>query len=116
MLKVTTKELKEQANVYSLSDSNIYYLFYNHDPIANNVGTYGLNFELYSMYGLMFTVGNRGCVGCYVDYKLVEKYNNEAKNILHNNNMKSTDKKMLIEKILMQFVEEVINAEVKGVE
>ena len=116
MLKITAKELKEQANVYSLSDSNVYYLFYNHDPIANNVGKYGLNFELYHMYGLMFTVGNRGCVGCRVNYKLVEKYNNEAKNILHNNTIKSTDKKMLIEKILMQFVEEVTNAAVEGVE
>ena len=64
----------------------LYYIFYNEDPVYYNSGIYGWNCDIYCDYkrDIAITTGYRNMIGKNIPSELLKKYTDKAKAIIEN--------------------------------
>ena len=80
------------------------YLLTNHAPIAYTCGTYGWNFDVYSVNGVTICTGYRGMVGNHVDYDVLRKYETAAEKALYDMSVPYDERRENVEKLLLEFL------------
>ena len=106
--KTTKKQINQNyQNVICVGYCELDYLLSNQEPIAYNSGVYGWNCDVYDINGVAIVTGYRPWGNIHPDYKIIKKYEDEARKICsdswknYQNMLDQTDK------LLNQFIEEV---------
>ena len=109
--KTTRKEIKNKIPsdyIWQTSYGAMQHLLYYQNPIAYTSGVYGWNFDLYDIDRVYFTTGYRNMVGKQIDYNLLNKYENQAEEIINSwDKYKYEEKKDLVNNLLKEFIKEL---------
>lgn len=112
-LKTTAKEIKNKVAgnyIWKVGYCGMQNLLHYQEPIAYTCGVYGWNFDLYEVDGVYFTTGYRNMIGRQVDYDLLNKYEQQAGEIINTWGKHSADgKKELVNILLKEFIKELYN-------
>lgn len=110
-LKTTRKEIKNnvpEKYIWKAGYCSMQHLLYYKNPIAYTSGVYGWNFDLYDIGGVYFTTGYRNMIGKQVDYDLLNKYEDQAKEIINlRGKYEYDEKKDLVNNLLKEFIKEL---------
>lgn len=109
-IKTTKKEMKKAyKNIIPISYCSMYDLLYYEEPITYCAGIYGWSCDNYLIdNNTLISTGYSPINSIKTDYEKVKKYNDLAKKIRCNNKLTEKQKKKEIEKLLNEFVKEII--------
>lgn len=106
-IKTTAKAIRESYEPkLAVSYCGAQYLLRNHAPIAYTCGTYGWNFDVYSVNGVIICTGYRGMVGKTPNWERLNTYEREAREIQNDNTLDWEDKSKEIESLLLEWLDE----------
>ena len=101
--KTTTKSIKNFShNIRSAGYCEIQNLLHGHEPIAYTCGTYGWNYDVYSIGSTAICTGYRP-IGRRIG---VDRYEAEAKAINENKDMTWEEKEEAVDELLYKFIKE----------
>ena len=102
--KTTAKAIRNYCyNVKCAGYCDLQYLLYYVSPTSYTCGVYGWNFDVYELDGLTITTGYRGMIGKRCEG--IAEFENKAKSIINNWDMKTDEKKSLVMGLLSEFIE-----------
>ena len=105
---MTRKEIINNFNkVYSIGYCGMQYLLRYQNRIGYNSGTYGWNYDVYTVNGVAICTGYRNMPGKAIDYALVNKYEQKAQKIAQDCTLDYDKTKKKINNLLYKFVEEL---------
>lgn len=109
-IKTTKKEMKKAyKNIIPISYCSMYDLLYYEEPITYCAGIYGWSCDNYLINNnTLISTGYSPINGIKADYKKVNTYNNLGRKIINDNKLTEKQKKKEIEKLLNEFVKEII--------
>lgn len=101
-IKTTKKAIVNgSVNVRCAGYCDLFYLLYNHKPIAYTAGVYGWNFDVFEVYGVTICTGYRNMPGKRLDG--IGEYEKKAREIWENYNTPYETQKEETEKLLQEF-------------
>ena len=107
--KTTKKQINQNFNrVISIGYCDAQYLLQRKNPIAYNAGYYGWNCDIYDVNGVAIVTGYRPFGNIRPDCETIKKYEDEARKICGNRWGNYQNMLDQIDKLLNQFIEEVI--------
>lgn len=109
-IKTTKKEIeKNYENKVCVPYCGLQYLLYFKSPEFYTSGVYGWNADIFQYnYNTAIITGYRP-FGNIENYEIVEKYETKAKKIVLDKNISHTEKKNILDKLIENFINEVIN-------
>lgn len=109
-IKTTKKEMKRAyKNIIPINYCEMCYLLYYKEPITYCAGIYGWACDNYLIdNNTLISTGYSPINGIKVDYEKVKVYNDLAREIINDNKLTTEQKKKEIEKLLNEFVKEVL--------
>lgn len=110
--KTTNRELKNKVAsryLFKTGYCNLQHLLHFTSPIAYASGVYGWNYDVYKIDDVYITTGYRSMVGQPIDYKLIEKYDNAAREIVDSWTGNVDAKKEQLNELIKQFINELFN-------
>lgn len=84
------------------------YLLRNHQPIAYTCGTYGWNFDVYSVNGITICTGYRGMVGKHPKYELLAEYERLAQFTWEDRSLSYEERSSIVEQFLADFLQRAV--------
>ena len=103
--RTTEKAVKQSFNkIINVSCGGYQYLLYFEEPAAYTAGVYGWNADIYDYGNTAIIKGYRGFAKFAVSYDLIERYNNEAKKIVNNDDLTIEEKKDKIKALIDEFI------------
>ena len=107
-LKTTKKQINSNFNtILSIGYCDVQYLTYFKKPFAYSSGLYGWACDYYEIDNICLSTGY-GPIGQSVDYKLLRNYEEKARSIVNNYNIKWELKERKVNKLLCEFVKKAI--------
>lgn len=96
-LKTTKKQIKDKAHkLFSVGYCELDYLLKYNEPFAYSAGVYGWACDYYNIDGTIISTGYQP-IGKLIDYELVKRYNNKAREIRNQEGMKALLNKFIKE-------------------
>lgn len=106
-IKTTKKQIKDYYNkIYSISYCNAQYLLDGVSPFAYSSGVYGWSCDYFEIDNICISTGYSP-IGEVINYDLVKKYDNKAKNILNDYSIDYQKRKNKVNKLLVKFINEL---------
>ena len=106
-IKTTKKQIKDYYNkIYSIGYCHAQYLLQGVSPFAYSSGAYGWSCDYFEIENICISTGYSP-IGEYVNYDLVKKYDNKAKNILNDYSIDYQKRKNKVNKLLLKFINEL---------
>lgn len=108
--KVTKKQTKaEYDQILGVGCCKLEDLLQFCEPVSYSTRSEGWACDYYEVYGLLISTGDEPLASKNVncDYKLIRSYNEKARKITHNYELKYEEQKEEIEKLLKKFVRKV---------
>ena len=109
-IRVTNKQIKEgYSKILSIGYCNACYLLNGLEPRFYTCGTLGWNADIYEYnYNIAIATGYRPCGNISPDYEKVHTYNEKARKIWNNTKYSYKVKQNKSNKLLDQFISEVL--------
>lgn len=106
--RVTKKEMKEDYGnkIYCVGNGDIQHLLSFVDPVAYSTRAEGWACDWYEINGICLCSGYAP-IGKMVDYEIRRKYDEQAREIRNNWNLTWEEQKQEIDKLLIEFIEEI---------
>lgn len=110
MIKVNKKDILDSySNVISIGYCSLQYLLKCKDSKMYTCGAYGWNAGIYHISNSTCIVtGYRPFGNIYPKHELIKKYEDKAREIYHNDELKWSQKEKKLEKLLDKFISEVL--------
>ena len=110
--KTTRKQINQNySSIISIGYCDAQYLLQGKNPIAYNAGYCGWNCDIYDINGVAVVTGYRPWGNIHPDYKLIKKYEDEARKICCGSWENYQNMLDQMDQLLNQFIEEVTNDE-----
>lgn len=104
--KITRKELRARhTDIFICSD--IGYLLSYRSPSFYNCGSYGWNWDCYSVGSVALLSGYRNFIGYRVSYDLQHEYNEKAREIINNWDIGTEEKIKRVNALLNEFIDKI---------
>lgn len=104
--KTTKKEMKQgYVKILSIGYCNLQNLLYYTSPIAYSSGSNGWCCDYYDIDNVCISTGYSP-IGKTVNYDIIEKYDNQASEIIGNYNISHEERKKKVNDLLLQFIQE----------
>lgn len=95
------------SKVYSIGYCGAQNLFHYEEAKAYCAGVYGWNCDLYTFGNIAITTGYRP-IGQHIDYSVVKLYDDKAKAVISDNSLRSDQKQIQVNAILIDFIETIL--------
>lgn len=108
--KTTSKELKNKvANRYlwKCGYCDLQSLFHYISPVAYTCGTYGWNYDVYDIDGVVITTGYRSMIGQPIPHELIREYEQKAKDVVYNYSIDYDKKKDILNSLVREFIKKL---------
>ena len=106
--KATKKQMREEySKIINIGYCSAQHLLWYKNPIAYSAGCYGWACDYYDIDGILISTGYAP-IGKSPDYEIMRKYNNQAEKIISNYNLSYEKQKKQVNKLLNEFLKEVI--------
>lgn len=100
--KTTTKAIKNGfSNVKRAGYCELQYLLRGQNPVAYTCGTYGWNYDVYTVHGVTICTGYRGMPGARLEH--CTEYENRARAISENYSLPWDERNKQISALLEEF-------------
>lgn len=108
--KTTKKAMKESnEKIIGIGYCKAQFLLYYKNEIAYSSGMYGWACDYYNIDGVIISTGySYISKNVDYDYELLKKYDDKAREVLYNNEYNSEIKKLKINNLLKNFIEEAL--------
>lgn len=104
-LRTTEKNVKQSFDkIINVSCGNSQHLLYFEEPAAYTSGVYGWNADIYDYGKAAIVQGYRGFKAFKADYDLIDEYNDQAAQIVHNDDLTIEEKKNKIKSLIDEFI------------
>lgn len=110
-LQATRKDIKESYNnIFNVGYCNMYYLLTGVEPRYYNSGVYGWNWDAYEITpNICIITGYRNTLGVNVATKDLVSYEDKAKKICQNYDLKYDEQCQKIKQLRDEFIEKILN-------
>lgn len=111
-IRVTEKAIKEGfKNIICVGYCDLQYLLYYTDPDFNTTGIYGWKADFYKINNNTIISTGYQPIGSIRNYKLNRKYDEKARKIVLNYNLKYETKVKKLNNLLKKYIEEIMEEE-----
>jgi len=110
-VKTTAKSIRLGGGpILAVDYCGMRFLLRSHAPYAYTCGTYGWNFDVYSVDSITICTGYRGMPGRTPDYALMREYENQARRVWEDYDTPYEERAEEVERLLSEFLSKTADA------